>query len=193
MCPCKANPAPNPAPRTINLPPAQQSRSNHPSIVYQATHPIPTTLSKQATGYQNLLTSSPNIPFLHSSTTLSSHAEVNPARLPSSDTLLSNGQQTTSNTLPESSFNSTQTPLNPRIHELHQQTSLSDSSPPNSSAISQNINTNAGVPGESSAELPSALLASIRQSTRLYDLPRSQLEQLVSEVVREEGFAELAS
>ncbi|KAG6885906.1 hypothetical protein C0993_007924 [Termitomyces sp. T159_Od127] len=154
---------------------------------------MPTTLSKQVTGYQTSLTSSPDMPLPQSSTTLSSHAEANQTQAPSSNTLLSISQPTTGNTLPESSFRSTQALLNPPIHDLHQQTSLSDSSPPSSSATSTRLST--GAPGDSDAkkQLSSALLASIRQSTRLYDLSRTELEQLVGEVVREEGFAELVS
>ncbi|KAG5349865.1 hypothetical protein C0989_001505 [Termitomyces sp. Mn162] len=185
----------------MNPPPAPQqyqALAHAPSMISQSIHSVPTALPKQLNGYQASLTSPPSLPFPPPSMTLSSHVEIAQTQIPSSDPLLSLGQQPAGNTCPESSFQFTQPLLNPRIHEIQQQISLPDSSPPSSSAKSGNddlnrLNGPSDASGDGRTEAPSALLASLRQSTCLYDLPRTQLEQLVGEVVQEEGFAKLAS
>ena len=199
VCPCKANPAPNPAPRTMNPPPAPQQQhqglAQAPSMVSQSTPSVHTTLPKHMYNYQSSLTSSSSLPFPQHSMTLSSHGEIAQTQTPLSYPL---GQQSTGNTRPESSFQCTQPSPNPHIHEIQHQTSLPESSPPSSSARSGNDDPNglhrpSDAPGDGGTGSPSALLASLRESTCLYDLPRTQLEQLVGEVVREEGFVKLAS
>lgn len=78
----------------------------------------------------------------------------------------------------------------PTYPDLLKKTSLPKSSPPTSSA--QSIPRLPTLPSSASDdEQASALLLSLRELTALYDLPPSVLEQLVGEVVREDGFVKL--
>ena len=63
--------------------------------------------------------------------------------------------------------------------------------PPDSAAVAVAIPTHSSV--ATSATLKSDVIATLRDSAGLYDLEKGELELLVREIVREEGFADLVS
>ena len=196
ICPCKANPAPPPAPKPMNPPSSLPDPLDvHPHSFAVRSAPIaPASQPLFSSSQSSLLTPLP--PSVFTSSPLNIHSSSSVA--PFSSLSLS--------TLPASGFD---IPLNPITNEkngmpAHLQTapaipnypsgtSLPNSSPPTSSARSINDNNNLPrtgnvIPGGSAA---SALLDALSETTALYDLPHSELERLVGEVVREEGFTKL--
>ncbi|KAG6813368.1 hypothetical protein H0H92_011634 [Tricholoma furcatifolium] len=191
----RATPAAPPAPRTLNPPPIPQQQretSIAPSIISQ--QPCMSAIAQAPA-------SSPSS-FVHPSAISSTPILQNSqAQLPSSSPPLFLGQHSTnsvslSDPLDRISCTTTKIDVLPI---QRQTTTLPNPSPPASSAKSDVDNvidkasetTSGSVTGTSSTS--TEFLASLRESTQLYDLPRTQLEQLIGEVVREEGFPKLAS
>ncbi|KAG6831830.1 hypothetical protein H0H87_003749 [Tephrocybe sp. NHM501043] len=184
--------------RTMNPPPLppQASVTYPPSIVPQS----PTFASNvpiRSHGSKTPLSSTQNAAF-SSDTPAPFLSSVEPSEARSTTSSLPPRQSSIAHPLslpsqhPQNSTNSS-------TNALEQHTSLASSSPPTSSAKSAINITNdprhSDVTGEpaTTTNPKSALLASLRDSTYLYDLPHVKLEQLVGDVVREEGFAKLAS
>jgi len=190
ICPCKANPAPAPAPKPMNPPSSLPDQLDvHPNSFAVRSASQALYSSSQTPFLPGIFTSSPlNIDSNTSTTPASS--------LPFS-------------TPPAPSLNISGISPNPITNEkngvlVHLQTAsapanypsgtpLPNSSPPTSSARSINDNNNLpptvnAIPGGNTA---SALLDALSETTGLYDLSHSELEQLVGQVVREEGFTKL--
>ncbi|KAF8070674.1 hypothetical protein FPV67DRAFT_1561418 [Lyophyllum atratum] len=210
----------NPPPVLINMASSQTQRQGAIAYTSTTVAPpasISTIAEQSRHDYQVPLSSSQYLaskssmrPNTYSSSPLP--VETNDFQVSSSSTSLpafqkpgSNGFATHNVSGPTTHANQfPQHPIIPRIQELQQQTPLPSSSPPTSSAKSASSfhglitppSTAGGevppnvIPGLS-ADPASAILASLRESTSLYDLPRTTLEQLIGDVVREEGFPKL--
>ncbi|GLB37657.1 hypothetical protein LshimejAT787_0407080 [Lyophyllum shimeji] len=217
ICPCKANPSTNGVLRPMNPPSAPivmpNSQHHHGSIAHiPANCPPPappaTMVQQPRHPLQASFSSSPSLAFqssvqptVYSSSPL--RVETSDFRIPSSSTALPALEQpgvnapTTDHLAQSMTYSKqfSQPPTNTRVQDLQQQTSLPSSSPPASSARSAHHNGLTTPTSTASGELPadqaSAIVASLRESTSLYDLPRAALEQLIAEVVREEGFPKL--
>lgn len=88
---------------------------------------------------------------------------------------------------------SSQLQTHPIIQDLQKQVSLPNSSPPTSSGRS-GADTNKSHIANSNTIVDannSAILTSLAEATELYSLPRTTLEQLVGDIVREDGFVKL--
>ncbi|RDB25298.1 hypothetical protein Hypma_007667 [Hypsizygus marmoreus] len=201
VCPCKANPSTMRVPRPMNPPMSAPTTTNLPpnrggTLAPPASLPLP---AQKSSDLQTPMSSSRSISVLPSSIYSSSPSctEANDLRLstssqspiehrlplPSAPGNLVNKLDSTSNHPKGSS----QHWLRPTVQDIQKQTSLPDSSPPTSSGKSTSNDNNALRHDETTA----ALLASLRETTALYDLDRASLEQLLGEVVREDGFLKL--
>ena len=196
ICPCKANPAPAPAPKPMNPPSSLPDPLDlHPNSFTVRSAPIASASQPLFSSSQTSLVT-PFPPTVFTSSPL--NIESNISMAPFSSLPLSS--------LPASGFDISGISPNPITNKkngvpVHLQTasaianypsgsSLPNSSPPTSSSRSINDNnmTVNVIPGRNTA---SALLDALSETTVLYDLPQSELEQLVGEVVREEGFTKL--
>ncbi|KAF5380461.1 hypothetical protein D9615_004626 [Tricholomella constricta] len=212
VCPCKANPSATPIPKTMNPP---LNSINNPSLS-QSQHHGPATYAPSIIAppaSTSTVIQHPRRDLFSSSQSLayqtSSHPNVyssSPLRTENSDFLPSSSASRLPFQQPAlytpaidsigPSIKPSQLPAHPRVQNLQQQPALPSSSPPTSSAKSDcNCNGLSMPPSTASGDAPvdsgSAILASLGESTSLYDLPPATLEQLVGDVVREEGFTKL--
>ncbi|KAG6850952.1 hypothetical protein H0H93_005821 [Arthromyces matolae] len=188
VCPCKANPAINSVPRMMNPPPVPLQSYRTTSLVH-----APSQLARSESmapqlpiqGAQTPFSTSPSLPL---PINLSSNAPTSQNSMPSSSPII---QSTIDTHLANPSQQSIYVSCNPLVQETQPEVLVKIPSP--TTAVNRNENAETCVSpttvGGSAPESP--FLASLRESTDMYHLSRAQLEQLVGEVVREEGFAKL--
>jgi len=209
ICPCKANPNPGPAhdittTRTFNAHPDAcqnviktrqnvlsqgQGQGQGNSTARISTSQAPPTPRGTYQSFQTPFPSSRGftLPTPHL-TSLSASSPVRgvPAGVPINSTRFE------SNCLTDQ-YSCTSLPL-PTIQDLQKQASLPSSSPPTSSAKTSNTNQpHVSSAGDDAAVNPNAgaFLASLTEEAKLYSLPRTVLEQVIGDVVHEDGFAKL--
>ncbi|KAK0455035.1 hypothetical protein EV421DRAFT_1896925 [Armillaria borealis] len=189
VCPCKANPAPAHGPvepslqssSTLRptLPPISVALSQAPYLHQYPSAPafnnpdLTFTASQTKISRQEAPQSSQDTP-LH----VLSSSPVFPSLLPP---IVLNGA---SSPLP------TSTPPAPKTAES--QSSMNSATHPSIVPTSAPIAEPAPSQPTSSSAIKDAVLLSLRETTELYDLPRSDLERLVSDIIREDGFSHLA-
>ncbi|PBK58845.1 hypothetical protein ARMSODRAFT_983495 [Armillaria solidipes] len=188
VCPCKANPAPAHGPvepsfqssSTLRpaLPPSSVALSQAPYLHQYPSAPafnnpdLTFTASQTKISRQEAPQSSQDTP-LH----VLSSSPVFPSLLPP---IVLNGA---SSPLP------TSTPPAPKTAES--QSSMNSATHP--SIVPTSAPTAEPAPSQptSSSAIKDAVLLSLRETTGLYDLPRSDLERLVGDIIREDGFSHL--
>ncbi|SJK97456.1 uncharacterized protein ARMOST_00708 [Armillaria ostoyae] len=188
VCPCKANPAPAHGPvepslqssSTLRptLPPSSVALSQAPYLHQYPSAPafnnpdLTFTASQTKIYRQEAPQSSQDTP-LH----VLSSSPVFPSLLPP---IVLNGANSP---LP------TSTPPAPKTAES--QSSMNSATHPSIVPTSAPIADPAPSQPTSSSAIKDAVLLSLRETTGLYDLPRSDLERLVSNIIREDGFSHL--
>ncbi|KAK0461315.1 uncharacterized protein EV420DRAFT_193608 [Desarmillaria tabescens] len=191
VCPCKANAAPTRAPVEPSLAPLQHSSTLRPTL------PLGSITSSQ-TPY---LRQYPTVPVFNNPdlTFAASQTEIPRQEVPQS------GQDIPLHTLSSSPgfpsllppivLNSTSSPLPtstpPAPKPAESQSSLNSASHASIVPTSASIMEPAASQSTSNTAIKDAVLSSLRETTQLYGLPRSDLEHLVSDIIHEDGFSHL--
>ncbi|KAL4078394.1 hypothetical protein V8B97DRAFT_1865892 [Scleroderma yunnanense] len=205
VCPCKANPQPTQANRhTTIVPSSSLARTSTISTVTDSTLPselpmMPPNVASFRSAYSHHNPSSNGLPVLgkpgSSMVTMTAPRQwISDVAVPSMG-MMHSSEDGSFVTCPDTP-RSTNVPENQRktIEILNpSSTSLSSSSQPYSSSYSSGMTRNVPRPISETPEDTgqSVLLASLHDVSSLYSLARPDLECLVSQVVREEGFVHL--
>lgn len=198
ICPCKANPIPGPGPAPGPVPPRNTTMAmqtfNPPSDTRMTPSYTTTVEQPRQDNPLSGLPSSLGPPlFPPRSIQEPTHGLQIPFSSSQGFALTSEPNVYQSSPLQGLASTSSQLQTHPIIQDLQKQVSLPNSSPPTSSGRS-GADTNKSHIANSNTIVDannSAILTSLAEATELYSLPRTTLEQLVGDIVREDGFVKL--
>ncbi|KAK0212893.1 hypothetical protein DFS33DRAFT_79172 [Desarmillaria ectypa] len=191
VCPCKANPAPAHAPVESSLAPLQSSGTLRPALP-----PSSVALSQAPYLYQYPIVPAFNNPDF---TFAASQTEIPRQEVPQSSQDIPSHVLSSSPSfpllLPPIVLNAASSPLptttSPAPKLAESQSYLNSAAHTSIVPTSASITEPAASHPTSSSAIKDAVLSSLCETTQLYDLPPSDLEHLVSDIIREDGFSHL--